>query len=478
MMQKEPLLKTILAESPNVSPAGTPRQPRSPRFQRSILNVFFYVSIIMVFACFSYTTVRFYVREVPESVDKVRSSTEHRLKEAKMYQPCQYDEEYNLPRLKKIHTWKSKRKLSDQSISVVTQLSLERLSMLQAQCKIWRDKISAVLYIPYMKNFGVISDDVRAINGSSMHDVVLFVDSFYQRMEEEGQCSLDLQLVLESFDRWDDPNIGLYPFNAVRNRGLMMVDTDVVVLLDVDFLPSKELSLMYDKRDAYQNLLRTLGEKTAYVLPAFQTVNNGVEGRNIAKKSAANGKEDIVDAWKEETVEGFQLDQYAAGHGPTQYEKWLTAQEPYSIKYEKGFEPYIMIARKFVPWYDERFRGYSRNKIVHLTHLADQLGVKLQVHDRGFVIHTPHTKASTFTRTKETGQWENLLDLYIKVRRDISVGEFVPVTAFAKHCPRVVKAENLIKKIRKKIKIKRESRIARQTSRKDISRRKSSKIKV
>jgi glycosyltransferase-like protein LARGE len=308
-----------------------------------------------------------------------------------------------------------------------------------------------------------------------MQDVAVLVESFYKELEKEGQCALDLQLVLEKFERWDDPNIGLYPFNAVRNRALMMVDTDVVILLDADFLPSQELSHMYKQHDSYSELLDVLDTKTAYVLPAFETSNNGIDGVHVARKAATHGKEEVVDAWHDGTVKGFQLDQYSAGHGPTRYEQWLTAQEPYSIKYEKGFEPYIMIARKYVPWYDERFRGYSRNKIVHLTHLAEQLGVKMRVHDKGFVIHTPHSKASTFSKTKETGQWENLLDLYIMVRRDISVGEFVPVTSFAKHCPKMMKAETLIKVIKKKLKSKREMRIARQASRKDITKKRKKK---
>lgn len=36
----------------------------------------------------------------------------------------------------------------------------------------------------------------------------------------------------------------------------------------------------------------------------------------------------------------------------------------------QGYEPYVLAARRFVPWYDERFRGYGRDKIQHLAHLA------------------------------------------------------------------------------------------------------------
>lgn len=36
----------------------------------------------------------------------------------------------------------------------------------------------------------------------------------------------------------------------------------------------------------------------------------------------------------------------------------------------QGCEPYIVALRQDVPWYDERFRGYGRDKIVHLLHVS------------------------------------------------------------------------------------------------------------
>ena len=415
---------------------------------------------------FSYTTAQFYLRETTTERES-RPPPSYMSKDSKLYQSCLLDSSAKLPALKKVHTWRSSKEVSEQSISLVTQLSLERMTMLRSQCNVWGDKISAVIYVPYLKDFGVISDDVKALNGSSLQDIAVFVDDFYQSLEKEAECSLDLQLVLEKFERWDDPNIGLYPFNAIRNRALMMVETEAVILLDADFLPSRQLSAMYkDNEDAYGELMQVLDTKTAFVLPAFETTNAGVDGTIVAKKCAMNGKDHVVTSWENGEVAGFQVAQYAAGHGPTKYEKWLASSDDYPINYAKGFEPYILIARKYVPWYDERFRGYSRNKIVHLTHLADQLGIHLRVHHDGFVVHSPHKKAATFSRTKETGQWDNLLDLYIKVRRDISLGEFVPVTSFAKSCPKTVQAENLKNVIKKKLKIKRRQRKERQASRK------------
>ena len=333
--------------------------------------------------------------------------------------------------------------------------------MLRGQCRTWGDRIAATVYVPYIKGFGAASLETKAVNGSSIEDIVAFLDEFHEKLEvEAGACALDLELVMEKFASWEDDNVTLYPFNALRNRALMLAKTEAIVLLDVDFLPSQSLPQTYQNRPGlYADLLQTLvKEKTAYVLPAFQTEKQGADGRVIAKNVAKRGKLAAVNAWNNGNIAGFQVSQYPAGHSPTDFEKWISTDEAYNIEYLKGFEPYIMISRRYVPWYDERFRGYGRDKIVHLTHLAEQLKIKMRVHSSGFVIHSPHEKSSTFKTTKETGQWDALLDLYVKVRRDISIREFIPVTSFAKHCLHHVTSGTIASIRKKKLKSLREKR--------------------
>lgn len=48
-----------------------------------------------------------------------------------------------------------------------------------------------------------------------------------------------------------------------------------------------------------------------------------------------------------------------AGHKPTDYKQWFHATEPYPIQYQTGYEPYLLIDRRLMPLYDERFRGYG-----------------------------------------------------------------------------------------------------------------------
>jgi Glycosyl-transferase for dystroglycan len=54
------------------------------------------------------------------------------------------------------------------------------------------------------------------------------------------------------------------------------------------------------------------------------------------------------------------------------------------------FEPYVIIRRDAAPFYDERFRGYFRNKALQLHHLA-LMGFRFLVHPEAFIIHLPHS---------------------------------------------------------------------------------------
>ena len=47
----------------------------------------------------------------------------------------------------------------------------------------------------------------------------------------------------------------------------------------------------------------------------------------------------------------------------TNYKKWFSSPEPYPIRFKSGYEPYVLVARKIMPWYDERFRGYGWDKV-------------------------------------------------------------------------------------------------------------------
>ena len=71
------------------------------------------------------------------------------------------------------------------------------------------------------------------------------------------------------------------------------------------------------------------------------------------------------------------------------------AQEPYSVIYCKRYEPWGIVSRRLMPWFDVRFRGYGRNKIIFAAALNSS-EFSFVVDDISYVIHRPHeaTKGS------------------------------------------------------------------------------------
>ena len=135
-----------------------------------------------------------------------------------------------LPELQSMRVLRSARPRGPRAVTLVTQLSLNRLAMLENQCRAHRGPIAAVVYVAVVQPAGtVLCPEATHLDGRPLQAAVDAVLAFHGRMEAEpGFCALDLQLVAESFDQAEvDEVAGLYPFNAVRNRALMLAQTEV-----------------------------------------------------------------------------------------------------------------------------------------------------------------------------------------------------------------------------------------------------------
>lgn len=71
----------------------------------------------------------------------------------------------------------------------------------------------------------------------------------------------------------------------MRNRALANARTDAVLLLDVDFWPSAELSELMQRPAKYESLMRTLEGGAAVVLPAYETGDPGDIGVEVAREA-------------------------------------------------------------------------------------------------------------------------------------------------------------------------------------------------
>jgi hypothetical protein len=312
-----------------------------------------------------------------------------------------------------------------------------------------------------MSGFGAVSGPggVVAVNGTSIPAVVKVLDMLHQETEhvhKQDGCALDLELIVEEFPKnsWDDATLWLYPGNALRNRALMMADlTELVLLLDRDQLPASTLPKIYqDRPKTFDTFLdRLMKHRTAIVLPTLTPISSGTTGslqsvRQIVGQAVAGGKDHAVAAWR-------RLDLGVVDFNGN-LNAWANAKkgEFEAVEYEKGWHPALILPRKYVPFYDERFRGEAalqgKDTALHVAYMTQTLGIKLEVHPEAFVVHeTPenqqngHSGASgggnSFDLERNIGWQDGVYSVSID---EIQFGAYSPVTSFAKYCPRTEKA--------------------------------------
>ncbi|KAL0030501.1 hypothetical protein WJX79_010997 [Trebouxia sp. C0005] len=315
---------------------------------------------------------------------------------------CTEDTMAALPQLKLEQVWKPSRSGFDTDVTLVTQLSLESLDMLQAQCELWSSPIAAVAYMPLVKGQLVSMDDA-ALNGTTVEESKAKLAAFYDAVSHAGPCRLTLELVSEEVASAQLSS--LYPFNALRNHALLLVKTEVVLLLDVDFVPPEELSRIFAARQEYQSTLVYLYNNAVIVLPAFETLQGGAEGQQLALKLAKGSKEKMMEAIVDRQVRQYQVSEYEKGQRATDYTTWLTSDIHYNAKFEEGYEPYMISARKNVPCF--------------------------AVHPTAYVIQQPHPQYASTHLAKETPTYTELIQTYSEIRGSILAGRYEPVSAFS-----------------------------------------------
>ena len=106
---------------------------------------------------------------------------------------------------------------------------------------------------------------------------------------------------------------GLYPVNALRNRALQLSRTEIVFLLDADFMPNKDLSSDIKNPEKYATLRRVTLYRQAIIMPALETAGKGEAGKKVALK-AIEGKAVAAELLSKGQLRGFHMDHFENGH--------------------------------------------------------------------------------------------------------------------------------------------------------------------
>ncbi|XP_045873627.1 LARGE xylosyl- and glucuronyltransferase 2 isoform X2 [Meles meles] len=257
-------------------------------------------------------------------------------------------------------------------VTLVAQLSMDRLQMLEALCKHWPGPMSLALYLT----------DAEA-------------QQFLRFVEASAVLSARQNVAYHVVYR-EGP---LYPVNQLRNVALAQSLTPFVFLSDIDFLPAYSL---YDYLRASIEQLKLGSErKVALVVPAFETLHY--------RFRFPGSKAELLALLDSGSLYTFRYHEWPRGHAPTDYVRWREAQTPYRVQWAADYEPYVVVPRD-CPRYDPRFVGFGWNKVAHIVEL-DAQEYELLVLPEAFTIHLPHAPSLDISRFRSSPTYRDCLQV-------------------------------------------------------------------
>lgn len=273
------------------------------------------------------------------------------------------------------------------AITAVTQLTactakLQRLRDLASRWSVDGGCISVAIYVP---------DDVAANSTSNslrayfQENFVLFKRTIVHLVTDEGFKGDD-------YERSNGRSPHEYPVNIMRNIAMDSAPTDHIIHMDVDFIPSVGAHSLLVKQFS---LMDASKKKMALIVPAFERKLSEYEDDSSSIESfllppqKSNLLRYVTGSGSNNIIAPFHLETFSKGHGPTDYQRWYTATEPYEVEYAYGFEPYFVINKESVPPFWEFFRGRRFNKWSWVGELS-LAGYTFHVDPSCFLIHINH----------------------------------------------------------------------------------------
>lgn len=263
-------------------------------------------------------------------------------------------------------------------VTLVAQLSMDRLQMVEALCEQWEGPISLAMYMS--------DSEVQQFLGYAQTSKIL-----------SDRKNIGYHIVYR-----DGP---FYPINHLRNVALANVATPYVFLTDIDFLPMAGL-YEYLKRSVAQVGMSSQtsssdlpSSRKALVVPAFETL--------LYRIPFPKSKAELLNMLNYGTLFTFRYHVWPQGHAPSNFAKWRTATTPYRIKWEADFEPYIVVRRDVVQ-YDTRFVGFGWNKVSHIMELYAR-NYEFIVLPNAFIIHMPHAPSFDIAKYRSSRTYRKCL---------------------------------------------------------------------
>jgi Glycosyl-transferase for dystroglycan len=261
--------------------------------------------------------------------------------------------------------------------TVVTQLSLNRLWMMQHHCARWKHAISIAVYVGNNEH-----------GSSQQQSQSRTPESIRNELVQTMGCTASL-LSVQTVAGYSDEE---YPVNVLRNTALAAVQTSHVVYVDVDFWESTSL---FDQLQRHVEVLAS-DPKLALVLPAFAMARQCREYEDCREDNVPrmpHTKNDLIDLLLDHQASAFDPSN-AGGHGSTRYKEWLVQGDdellPIECIQSNRYEPYLVVRHCHdLPPFQPAFTGYGKNKMTWMMQLR-RTGYKFWQLGGAFVVHYPH----------------------------------------------------------------------------------------
>ena len=263
---------------------------------------------------------------------------------------------------------------ADISFTLVTQLSTDRLWMMEQHCHRWGldAPISVVFFTDETPES--ITDQLLALG-----------------------CRRD-QLTVQTLSTKAYGKTE-YPVNKMRNMALAVVKTSHVMYIDVDFWEAERLREVLEMDSIKEEFAKD--HKLAAVVPAFQIMRQCKEYRDCREENLAkmpNTTEQMMDLVKNASAGAFDPTN-RGGHGSTSYGAWYLQKEGemYDIPCfkSKRYEPYLAFRYcQDLPPFQEQFTGYGKNKLTWVMQMR-RMGWDFVQLGQIFLVHYPHLDSAS-----------------------------------------------------------------------------------
>ncbi|GLC54621.1 hypothetical protein PLESTB_000888200 [Pleodorina starrii] len=265
---------------------------------------------------------------------------------------------------------------------------MDRLNHLESLCQMLPgSSVSAAVYLPLVQTQGtfLINRNILLIQENKAT-----LQELFTRLETNPDaCSLRLLLLTEITA--DRAVASLVPINALRNAALLAIRTPLVAMIDVDLAVSDSLKRILADPNRIEALQRAA--TTFWVLPAWEAETHLTpeDAHNTVLSAVKGDKQRVSMLWQSRHLRTFSEDIFPQGHNATDYRRWLGADQPYRVRYARGYEPWGITSRERytrMP-YDIRFRGCFRDKVTQVASLA-YTNTSFAALPDAWLVHQPH----------------------------------------------------------------------------------------